>query len=216
MTNNLHEEETGSELPKIHCLVRGESTIIADLVATVPAAILADGKLYYFEVAATSDSTAHAIAGALSEHRVDAQWQLKGGPFGAEWKAVQIASPVAIRDCRLAVANWHGRLHHVAVLDTSGELILADNDACLWAKLRSRMDCPTLPGWGEALMPLIHRSGMLISATSFGVRGGLKAYVLSPEAAQLFDRIVGEHVRAIGGGLNRAILHRPCAMKGAA
>lgn len=186
-------------LPRLHCLVQRGDTIIADLIATMPAAILANDRLFYFEVAATSDSTAHAIAGALSENRVDAQWQIKGGPFSTDWKAVDVASHMLIRDCRLEVPNYRGRLHHVAALDTSGELILADTDQTLWRKLRQRMTCPTLAQWGGALMPRIHRSGMLVRATCYGMDDSLTAYILAADAGAAFDRLISGHVRQIGG-----------------
>ena len=190
---------SSDELPKLHCLVQRGDTIVADLVATMPAAILADKKLYYFEIAATSDSTAHAIAGALSENRVDAIWQIKGGPFSTEWMAVEIAGHMLIRDCRLDVPHFKGRLHHVAALDGSGELILADSDQALWRKLRARMTCPALEAWGEHIMPRIHRSGLLVPATACGMDGTLTSYILAPDAVETFDRLVSSHVRTIGG-----------------
>jgi len=186
-------------LPKLHCRVQRGDTIIADLIVTMPAAILADNKLFYFEIAATSDSTAHAIAGALSENRIDADWQLKGGPFSTDWKAIDVPAHMQIRDCRLEVPHFRGRLHHVAALDGSGELILADTDQTLWRKLRQRMTCPTLDKWCEALMPRIHRSGMLIPATTYGMDESLTAYVLAPDAAEAFDHIIGDYVRHICG-----------------
>jgi hypothetical protein len=190
--------EMAISMPKLHCLVSSGDTIKADLVATMPATIVAGERLYYFEVAATADSTAHAIAGALSESRIDAQWQIRGAPFCAEWKRVEVGGHVTIRDTRLEVPNFKGRLHHVAALDTSGELILAENDQSLWAKLRSRMSCPTLDNWGAAIMPSILRSGLLMPTQSYGIGTKLKGYILAPDASETFDRIIAEHVRRMG------------------
>jgi hypothetical protein len=200
--------------PQLHCLVRRRDKVIADLVVAMPAAIITNGALRYFEVVATSDSVAHAIAGALSEHRIDAQWQAKGGPFGNVWAAIAIGTPVSIRDCRIAVPHWSGRLHHVAVLDTSGEMILSDNDAVVWRKLRERMSCPSLETWGSALLPDIHRSGMLIQASMFGMGDSLHAHILSPDAPVIFERLVGDYVRQAGA----LRTHRPKRhpLKGAA
>jgi hypothetical protein len=192
-------EAEADALPKLHCLVANGDTIRADLVVCMPAAILAGERLYYFEVAAMADSTAHAIAGALSESRIDATWQIRGGPFGSDWKRVELKGHFTIRDTRLEVPHFKGRLHHVAALDTSGDLLLADNEATLWAKLRTRMSCPTLDGWGVETMPRILNSGLLIPAISHGIGTDLKAYILAPDAAQLFDQIIGAHVRWIGG-----------------
>ena len=185
--------------PKLHCRVANGDTIRADLVVTMPAAILAGDRLYYFEIAATADSTAHAIAGALSESRIDAAWQIHGEPFGAEWNQVEVGEHFTIRDARLEVPHFTGRLHHVAALDTSGQLIVADSDSVLWAKLRNRMNCPSLQEWGTAVMPRIHDSGALIPATTYGIGSDLRAYVLAPDASDLFDRIIGTHVRRMGG-----------------
>ncbi len=196
--NETEDESAAVALPKLHCLVQRGDTIRADLVATMPAAILAGDQLYYFEVAATADSTAHAIAGALSESRVDAQWQICGGPFGSDWKVVRLGVHFTIRDTRLEVARWKGRLHHVAALDTAGDLILADNDSTLWSKLRARMTCPTLERWGVALVPRIRQSGLLIPANSHGIDPALKAFVLAPDASERFDGIIGNYVREIG------------------
>jgi hypothetical protein len=201
-------------LPKLHCLVRREDTVLADLIATMPAGILAGDKLYYLEVAATSDSTAHAFAGALTENRIEAQWRIKGDPFCADWKTIDIGPHTCLRDYRIEVPHWKGCLHHVAALDSSGELILADNDQTLWSKLRTRMSCPTLATWGDSIIPKIHQSGLLIPAICFGLTVGLKAYVLAPDASERFDRIISSHVRISSGLQIRRALS--AAKKGAA
>ena len=197
--SEIPESSTAAPQPKLHCRVANGDTIRADLIVTMPAAILAGERLYYFEIAATADSTAHAIAGALSESRIDAAWQIHGEPFGAEWKPVEVGGHFTIRDARLEVPHFTGRLHHVAALDTSGELVLADSDSVLWAKLRNRMNCPTLQEWGIAVMPRILDSGALIPATTCGIGSDLRAYVFAPDASNLFDRIIGTHVRRMGG-----------------
>ena len=70
------------------------------------------------------------------------------------------------------------------------------------------MTCPTLEAWGAAVLPRIFRSNLLIPAQSYGMETGLQAYILAPDAAQYFDRIISDHVRHLGGlsARQRAIL----------
>lgn len=186
------------ELPKLHVLVSGENRILADLVCSVTAAIKALDKLYYFEIAATSDSTAHAVAACLVDHSKDSNWEIKGDIFGPKWQSIEAPSNVAIRDTRLKMDGWGGCIHHVAVLTKSNQLIIANNEETLWRKLRARMTCPTLDGWGKDLMPRIHRSGVLIEAQCFGLIENIKAWVIAPDANELFDKIICEHIQKVG------------------
>jgi hypothetical protein len=84
------------------------------------------------------------------------------------------------------------------MLDRSGDLLLAPDDATLWRKLREKMTCPTLAEWNAALMKSVHRSGMLLECESFGVLAGLRAFVLTPDAQSIFDSLISEHVRRAG------------------
>jgi len=187
------------QLPQLHVVVSGKKDVIADLVATMPACIMAANKIYYFELACTSSATAHAFAGALSENRVNAKWQVKWPGVTKEFIDVEMADSMNIQDCRLVVKGWHKQLHHVAALSSSGELFIADSDEVLWQKLRNRMSCPALPDWGKALMPRVHRAGLFIETKTEGIKENVKTYILSPDASDLFDNIISEHVRKIGG-----------------
>lgn len=103
-----------------------------------------------------------------------------------------------LANVRLAVSGWFRHIHHVAMLDRSGELMLAPDDGALWRKLREKMTCPTLDRWGEAVMKNVHRSGMLLECEVFGVTEGLRAFVLAENAQAVFDGIVAEHVQGAG------------------
>jgi hypothetical protein len=123
---------------------------------------------------------------------------------GTNGDYIELLPPESPRlaNVRLAVAGWSRHIHHVAMLDRSGELLLAPDDETLWQKLREKMSCPTLAEWGKALMPEIHHSGMLLECESFDVPEGLRAFVLSANAALTFDSIVSEHVCSVGLQLN--------------
>lgn len=203
MPKALHDEVLGEEidavtkesLPKLSVVVKDK----ANLVAQMPAAIFANETLYYFELACTSSATAHAFAGAIAEHAVDAHWKMFWPELAPGWIDVEVSKNSQIQDCRLAVPGYSKNLHHVAVMDRSGELFVADNDDIIWQKLRARMTCPTLEAWGAGVMPRIKRSGILIETKSIGIQQNLNAYILAPDAVELFDQIIGEYVRSIGG-----------------
>jgi len=76
--------------------------------------------------------------------------------------------------------------------------MLAPDDKTLWRKLREKMTCPTLPEWGDALMPKVHKSDMLLECEAFGVPEGLRAFVLSADTQGRFDSIISHHVSAVG------------------
>ncbi|MBI3832493.1 MAG: hypothetical protein HY291_23415 [Planctomycetes bacterium] len=198
-------ETEGVELPKLHLLVPGAERNIADLVVPLVALIVgpahgegAKGTLHYFEAACSSSATAHAVAGALVEHRLEVQLSVKWPGEKAEWQFVAAPEHVRIQDAKLTVAGWDRYLHHVAVLDPSGDLLVADSDGALWRKLRARMALPTLEGWGERLLPEIKKSGLLQPTRTYGLAEGLAAFVLAPDAAETFDRIVSAYVRVHG------------------
>ena len=50
--------------------------------------------------------------------------------------------------------------HHVAMLDRSGDLIFAPDDATRWRKQREKMSCLTLENWVGIMMGAIHRSSL--------------------------------------------------------
>ena len=76
--------------------------------------------------------------------------------------------------------------------------MLAPDDETLWRKVRERMSCPTLEEWGTALMPKVHRSGMLLECEAFGAPKGLRAFVLSANAQALFDTLIVSYVLRSG------------------
>lgn len=197
------EAEEAIVFPKLHILVPGSERNIADLVVPMAALILGPAlgdatkpTLHYFEYACLSSSTAHAVAGALVEYRLQASLSVK--LVGGAWQYVNAPEAVRIQDAKLAVHGWERYVHHIAVLDRSSDLLVADSDEALWRKLRTRMDLPTLEGWGAALLPQIRKSGLVRPAFTYGLAEGLAAYVLSRDASQTFDGIVSAHVRDHG------------------
>jgi hypothetical protein len=113
---------------------------------------------------------------------------------------VEVTPPESPRvaNVRLGVPGWSRHVNHVAMLDRSGELILAPDDSTLWRKLREKMSCPTLETWGVALMKEISQAGLLLQCEAFGVPTGLRAFVLPDNARQVFDDIVAGHVGTVG------------------
>lgn len=197
------ESEETIVFPKLHLLVPGAERNIADLVVPMAALILGPAlgdatkpTLHYFECACLSSSTAHAVAGALVEHRLQASLSVK--LVGGAWQYVNAPEAVRIQDTKLAVHGWDRYVHHIAVLDRSSDLLVADSDEALWRKLRTRMDLPTLEIWGTALLPQIRKSGLARPAYTYGLAEGLAAYVLAPDAPATFDGIVSAHVREHG------------------
>lgn len=165
-------------------------------------------RIRYAEFACSSDSQAHAFMGALADKRTDAKWKIKWDPMRkagdrpGEWISVEPPEDARLADTRIEVPHCGKRkryLHHVAIMDRSTNLVIATQGREIWDKLRIRMSCPTLDAWGRKLMPRIAKSGMLAKTKMFGLPESLHAYVLGPDAEDLFDRIVSEWVREIGG-----------------
>ncbi len=198
--DELGEILPDSALPRLGLSVISKGSVKADLAADMSAGVLAEGKLYYFEVICTASATAHAYAAAITDEKIDADWRIKGQPFTKEWSDIELPESMNIRDTKLSVEGWHGRvLHHVAAYDRTGEIVIVDSDETLWRKLRQRMSCPTLEHWGTTLIPRIKTSGILIPALTFGVAENLSAYILEKEASKTFDALVSEYVRECGG-----------------
>ena len=160
-----------------------KSEIIANVGAQLVALIVSpQNRVMYLEAVCTSDAGAHAVMASVSDPRGAVEFRFYRA--GATGDYVEILPPESprIANVRLAVSGWSRHVHHVAILDRSGELMLAPDDATLWRKLREKMSCPTLTGWGDAMMKEVHRSGMLLECESFGVPDGLRAFVLAADA----------------------------------
>jgi len=189
-----------TELPHIEVVVRNtKSEIIANVGAQIVAMIVSpENRVLYLECVSTSDAGAHALMGSVSDSRGAVEFRFyRAGETG---DYVDIQPPVSPRlaNVRLAVPRWSRHVHHVAMLDRSGDLLLAPDDATLWRKLREKMTCPTIAEWGKTLMSAVHRSGMLLECETFGVTEGLKAFVLDTNAQDCFDTIIAAHVRTRG------------------
>ncbi|MEI6233672.1 MAG: hypothetical protein WCT04_11505 [Planctomycetota bacterium] len=188
-----------ADLPHLEVIVRNAKH---DIVANVGAQIVAlivnpQNRVLYLEAVSTSDAGAHALMGSVSDPRgaVEFRFSRVGDD---DYVEIQPPESPRLANVRLAVPGWFRHVHHVAMLDRSGELMLAPDHETLWRKLREKMSCPTLDAWGESLMKEIHGSGMLLECEAFGVPDGLRAFVLAATAQEIFDSIIAEHVHRAG------------------
>ncbi len=189
-----------TELPHLEVVVRNtKSEIIANVGAQIVALIVSpQNRVLYLEAVSTSDAGAHAMMGSVSDPRGVVEFRFyRAGETGDYIEILPPESP-RVANVRLTVPGWSRSIHHVAMLDRSGDLMLAPDDATLWRKLREKMSCPTLEQWGGALMKRFHASGMLLDCESFGVPEGLRAFVLSADAQDRFDSIISRHVSTAG------------------
>jgi len=155
-------------------------------------------RVLYLEAVSTSDAGAHALMGSVSDPRGVVEFRFYRAGETGDYIEIQPPESPRIANVRLAVPGWSRSIHHVAMLDRSGDLMLAPDDQTLWRKLREKMTCPTLAEWGTALMPKIHKSEMLLECEAFGVPEGLRAFVLSTDAQVRFDSTISQYVFAAG------------------
>jgi len=188
-----------AELPNLEVIVRNTKHEIVGHVASQIVALVVSPQLrvLYLEAACTSDAGAHALMGSVSDPRGSVEFRFSRVGDG-DYIDLQPPESPRLANVRLAVPGWSRSIHHVAMLDRSGDLMLAPNDETLWRKLREKMTCPTLDGWGTAVLKKIHESGLLLHCELFGLPDGLRAFVLSAKAQEAFDGIITEHVRSIG------------------
>ncbi len=189
-----------TELPHLEVVVRNtKSEIIANVGAQIVALIVSpQNRVLYLEAVCTSYAGAHALMGSVSDPRGAVEFRFYRMGESGDYIEIQPPESPRLANVRLAVPGWSRHVHHVAMLDRSGDLMLAPDDATLWRKLREKLTCPTLEQWGGALMKKIHGTSMLLECESFGVSEGMKAYVLAENAQVTFDSIIAEHVRSAG------------------
>jgi hypothetical protein len=201
--NALREEEvprlgladlSPTNLPHLEVVVRN---VKHDIIAIVGAQIVAlivnpQNRVLYLEAVSTSDAGAHALMGSVSDHRGAVEFRFHRAGENGDFIEIQPPESPRLANVRMNVAGWSRHIHHVAMLDRSGDLMLAPDDATLWRKLREKMTCPTLEQWGGALMKKIHASGMLLECESFGAPEGLRAFVLASNAQPAFDTLITE------------------------
>ncbi len=189
-----------TELPHLEVVVRNtKSEIIANVGAQIVALIVSpQNRVLYLEAVSTSDAGAHALMGSVSDPRGAVEFRFYRAGETGDYLEIQTPELPRVANVRLAVPGWSRHVHHVAMLDRSGDLILAPDDETLWRKLREKMSCPTLENWGGAVMKEVHRSGMLLECEAFGVPEGLRAFVLASDAQASFDAIISGHVRSTG------------------
>ena len=189
-----------TELPHLEVVVRNsKSEIIANVGAQICALIVSpQNRVLYLEAVSTSDAGAHALMGSVSDPHGAVEFRFYRAGDTGDYIEIQPPESPRIANVRLSVPGWSRHVHHVAMLDRSGELMLAPDDQTLWRKLREKMSCPTLEQWGGGLMKKVHGSGMLLECESFGTPDGLRAFVLAANAQEIFDAIIAAHVRSMG------------------
>jgi len=192
---------SSDQLPRLETVVtNAKHETIAHIEAALTSLVLSPGnRILYLEAACTSDSGAHALMGSVSDTRSNVEFKLFLPSRPDAPIALLPPDAPRISNTRLQVPGWSRAVHHVAILDRAGDLLLAGDDVLLWNKLRRIMSCPTLDGWGKKVMPAVHEAGVLIPCQAFGVPAGLKAYVLAEDAQDRFDEIISTHVRRCGG-----------------
>ncbi|MEI6232900.1 MAG: hypothetical protein WCT04_07605 [Planctomycetota bacterium] len=187
-------------LPHLEVVVRNaKHDIVANVGVQICTLIVSpQNRVLYLECVSTSDAGAHALMGSVSDPRGAVEFRFYRAGETGDYVDIQPPESPRLANIRLAVPGWSRHVHHVAMLDRSGDLMLAPDDATLWRKLREKMTCPTLENWGVVVMKEVHRSGMLLECEAFGVPEGLRAFVLAPDAQSTFDSLVAEHVRTAG------------------
>ncbi|MEI6233997.1 MAG: hypothetical protein WCT04_13155 [Planctomycetota bacterium] len=190
-----------TEIPHLEVVARNsKSEIIANVGAQICALIVSpQNRVLYLEAVSTSDAGAHALMGSVSDPRGAVEFRFYKAGEAGDYVDIQPPTTPRVANVRLSVSGWSRCIHHVAMLDRSGDLMLAPDDATLWRKLREKMTCPTLAGWGTTVMTKVHRSGMLVECEVFGAPEDLRAFVLSPNASEIFDRLIAEHVGRSAG-----------------
>jgi len=191
---------SATDLPHLEVVVRNaKHDIIANVGAQIVALIVSpQNRVLYLEAVSTSDAGAHALMGSVSDPRGAVEFRFYRAGETGDYVDIQPPESPRLANVRLAVPGWSRHVHHVAMLDRSGDLMLAPDDSTLWRKLREKMTCPTLEQWGSTLMKKIHGSGMLLECESFGTPDGLRAFVLASDAQAVFDSIIAAHVRSLG------------------
>ena len=191
---------TEAELPHLEVVARNtKGDIVADVGAQLVALIVnPQNRVLYLEAVSTSDAGAHALMGSVSDPRGAVEFRFHRAGEAGDYVEITPPESPRVANVRLSVSGWSRHVHHVAMLDRSGDLMLAPDDETLWRQLRAKMSCPTLADWGGAVMKEVHQSGMLLECEAFGVPKGLRAFVLAEDAAGTFDGIVAGHVRRVG------------------
>jgi len=189
-----------AQLPHLEVVVRNtKHDIIANVGAQICALIVSpQNRVLYLEAVSSSDAAAHALMGSVSDPRGVVEFRFYRAGEAGDYIDIQPPESPRLANVRLAVSGWSRHVHHVAMLDRSGDLMLAPDDATLWRKLREKMTCPTLAEWGGALMSKVHKSEMLLECEAFGVPEGLRAFVLTATAQEVFDAIIADFVRSHG------------------
>src|SRR5471030_2767984 len=163
-------ELESTEIPHLEVVARNaKHEIVANVGAQLVALIVSpQNRVLYLEAVSTSDAGAHALMGSVSDPRGAVEFHFYRAGETGDYIEIQPPESPRLANVRLAVPGWSRHVHHVAMLDRSGDLMLAPDDATLWRKLREKMTCPTLEVWGTALMKEIMRSGMLLEYEAFG------------------------------------------------
>ena len=121
-----------ADLPNLEVVVRNaKHDIVANVAAKICALIVnPQNRVLYLEAVSTSDAGAHALMGSVSDPRGAVEfrfYRIGDGDF------IEMQPPESPRlaNVRLAVSGWSRHVHHAAMLDRSGDLMLAPDDSTL-------------------------------------------------------------------------------------
>src|ERR1022692_2739035 len=148
------EDLAPADLPHLEVVVRNaKHDIVANVGAQICALIVSpQNRVLYLEAVSTSDAGAHALMGSVSDPRGAVEFRFHRAGESGDYVEITPPESPRVANVRLSVNGWSRHIHHVAMLDRSGELMLAPDDQTLWRKLREKMSCPTLMEWGAAVM----------------------------------------------------------------
>ncbi len=188
------------EMPKIEVILTNKGDILANIETSVNALIVSpDRRILYLESVCSSDSTAHAIMGCIVDDFGAKEWRYYPPNTTKHHAIVQPPKNGTCNDTVDRIPGFDRRVHHIAIVEKSGDLILAKDQDALWQRVRTNMSCPTLNEWRDGIMPHVISTGVLIPCEMFGIDKAYMAFVMADKASERFDAIVSKHVKQIGG-----------------
>ncbi|MEI6234274.1 MAG: hypothetical protein WCT04_14575 [Planctomycetota bacterium] len=108
-------------------------------------------SVLYLEAVSTSDAGAHALMGSVCDPRGAVEFRFHLAGEAGDYVEITPPESPRVANVRLSVPGWSRHVHHVAMLDRSGVLMLAPDDETIWRQLWAKMSCPTLADLGRGV-----------------------------------------------------------------